>query len=106
MGLLLLATTQSDYATPWLPLWLGWLLAAFGLILVGWPTLMRRVSGVALLGVGLFFYGWAVYLYNGCVDADWTSCNVSGVLILLGIALFAGSALTALWRLLRQLRRR
>jgi|GEM_PF-2586014 len=108
MGLHLLATTQSDYGTPWWPLWLAWLLAAVGLIFVGRPTATRRVSGVALLGMGLFFYGWAVYGSNGCIEgyADWTSCNVSWVLILLGLALFAGSALTVLWRLLRPLRRR
>lgn len=108
MGLLLLATTQSDYATPWWPLWLALLLTAFGLILLGQPSLTRRVLGLSLLGVGLFFYGWAIYFSNSCFEgyADWTSCNVSVALVLLGIALFLGCALAALWRLLRQLKRR
>jgi hypothetical protein len=103
---LLLATTPSDYVTPWWPLWSGWLFVVLVLLFAGRPTRTRRILGIAWLGLGLFAYGWAVFLCNGCIEgyADWTSCDLSGPLILAGMALMVGSAFAALWRPLRRYR--
>ncbi len=101
---LLSATTPSDYATPWWPLWSVWLLAVLVPLFAGRPTRTRRLLGIAWLGLGLLAYSCAVYVCNGCIEgyADWTSCDVSGALMLVGIALMVGSAVIALSSLSRR----
>src|SRR5262245_62102247 len=95
---LLLATAPSDYAISWWPLWSAWLLTVLILLFAGRPTRARRILGGAWLGLGLAFYSWAVYVFNGCIEgyANWTSCDVAGTSMSVGIALMAGSAIIAL----------
>ena len=101
---LLLAAAPSDYATPWWPLWPAWLIAVLVLLFAGQPTQTRRILGVACLGLGVTAYSWALFACNGCIEgyADWTSCDVAGTLMSVGVALMMTSAVIALSNLNRR----
>lgn len=92
---LFVTATLSEYTHAW-PLWSAGLLVSVVLIFARQPTRLRRILGAYLLGLGLTGYGYTAYFFNGCIEgyADWTSCDVGGLVFTLGLTLLAG---TVVW---------